>query len=71
MPGETRIDLDYAVPYAEGSSYQGKIVTRDENTYLIAPNGVTLKGDGLNDLGWSRNRKRTSTASRARPTRLS
>ena len=51
MPGETRIDLDYAVPYAEGSSYQGKIVTRDENTYLIAPNGVTLKGDGLNDLG--------------------
>jgi hypothetical protein len=50
-PGDTRIDLNYAVPYAEGSSYQGKIVTRDENTYLIAPNGVTLKGDHLNDLG--------------------
>jgi hypothetical protein len=50
-PGDTRIDLNYAVPYAEGSSYQGKIVTRDENTYLIAPNGVTLKGDQLNDLG--------------------
>jgi hypothetical protein len=50
-PGETRIDLNYTVPYAEGSSYQGKIVTQDENTYLIAPNGVTLKGDHLNDLG--------------------
>jgi len=50
-PGDTRIDLNYAVPYAEGSSYQGKIVTRDENTYLVAPNGVTLKGDHLNDLG--------------------
>jgi hypothetical protein len=50
-PGETRIDLNYTVPYAEGSSYQGRIVTKDENTYLIAPNGVTLKGDQLNDLG--------------------
>jgi hypothetical protein len=50
-PGETRIDLNYTVPYAEGSPYQGRIVTRDENTYLIAPNGVTLKGDQLNDLG--------------------
>jgi hypothetical protein len=50
-PGETRIDLEYAVPYAEGAPYQGKIVTRDENTYLIAPNGVALMGGGLNDLG--------------------
>jgi hypothetical protein len=50
-PGETRIDLSYAVPYADGASYQGKIVTADENTYLIAPNGVTLKGEHLNDLG--------------------
>jgi hypothetical protein len=50
-PGETRIDLNYAIPYAEGSPYQGRIVTQDENTYLIAPNGVTLKGDHLNDLG--------------------
>ena len=50
-PGETRIDLTYTVPYAEGAPYQGKIVTKDENTYLIAPNGVTLKGDDLNDLG--------------------
>jgi hypothetical protein len=51
MPGETRIDLGYAVPYVEGSSYQGKIVTQDQNTYLITPNGVTLKGGHLNDLG--------------------
>ena len=50
-PGETRFDLNYTVPYTEGASYQGKIVTKDENTYLIAPNGVTLKGDELNDLG--------------------
>lgn len=50
-PGETRFDLAYSVPYTDGAPYTGKIVSRDENTYLIAANGVTLKGDGLNDLG--------------------
>jgi hypothetical protein len=50
-PGETRIDLNYTVPYTEGAAYEGKIVTQDDNTYLIAANGVTLQGDNLNDLG--------------------
>ena len=43
-PGETRFDLSYTVPYTEGAPYAGKILTKDENTYLIAPNGVTLTG---------------------------
>ncbi len=50
-PGETRLDMTYSVPYTEGASYSGKIVSDDENTYLIAPNGVTMKGDHLKDLG--------------------
>jgi hypothetical protein len=50
-PGETRFDLTYQVPYTEGAPYEGKIVTKDENTYLIVPNGVSIAGDGLNDLG--------------------
>jgi hypothetical protein len=50
-PGETRIDLDYTVPYTEGEPYKGRIVSQDENSYLVAPNGVTLTGNGLNDLG--------------------
>ena len=50
-PGETRIDVTYTVPYTEGADLAGKVVSKDENTYLIVPNGVTLKGDGLNDLG--------------------
>jgi len=50
-PGETRFDLTYQVPYTEGAPYQGKIVTKDENTYLIVPNGVSMAGEGLNDLG--------------------
>jgi hypothetical protein len=50
-PGDTRVDVSYAAPYTEGADYAGKVPTKDENTYLIVPNGVTLKGDGLNDLG--------------------
>jgi hypothetical protein len=50
-PGETRIDLTYTVPYTEGAAYEGKIVTKDDNTYLIAAAGVTLQGENLNDLG--------------------
>jgi hypothetical protein len=50
-PGDTRVDLTYTVPYTENAPFAGKIVSGDENTYLIVPNGVTLKGDNLNDLG--------------------
>jgi hypothetical protein len=49
-PGETRFDLSYSAPYKPGESYSGKIVTRDDNTYLIVPDGVTMQGDHLNDL---------------------
>ncbi len=50
-PGDTRVDLDYKVPYTEGARFSGKVVSGDENTYLIVPNGVSLKGENLTDLG--------------------
>jgi hypothetical protein len=50
-PGETRFDISYTAPYKLGEPYSGKVVSKDENTYLIAPNGVTLAGEKLNDLG--------------------
>ncbi|MCU1238246.1 MAG: hypothetical protein JWP63_6213 [Candidatus Solibacter sp.] len=50
-PGDTRIDITYTAPYTEGAEYAGRVVSKDENTYLIVPNGVTLAGTGLNDLG--------------------
>jgi hypothetical protein len=50
-PGETRIDVTYSLPYAAGAPYKAQVASKDDNTYLIAPNGVTLAGQGLNDLG--------------------
>jgi len=50
-PGETRFDLNYVVPYTAGQPYAGKVASGDDNTYLVAPNGVTMEGPGLQDLG--------------------
>jgi hypothetical protein len=50
-PGDTRFDVSYTAPYKEGEEYVGRVVTKDQNTYLIVPDGVAMKGDGLNDLG--------------------
>src|SRR5206468_6344379 len=50
-PGETRFDLTYTFPYTSGEPYEGRVVTKDENTYLIAPSGITLTGNDLRDLG--------------------
>jgi hypothetical protein len=49
-PGDTRFDISYTLPYTEGAEFAGKIPTRDDNTYLIVPNGITLKAEGLKDL---------------------
>ena len=50
-PGETRFDLSYTAPYKAGETYSGKIASKDENTYLIVPKGVTLTGANLKDMG--------------------
>jgi hypothetical protein len=50
-PGDSRIDISYTTPYTTGQPYAGKVPSKDENTYLIVPNGITLAADGLNDLG--------------------
>jgi hypothetical protein len=50
-PGETRFDIAYNVPYTIGAQYEGKIVTKDDNTYLIVPDGVTLAAENVTDLG--------------------
>jgi hypothetical protein len=50
-PGETRVDVDYKLAYSSGAPLSGKVVSGDESTYLIVPNGVTLEGDNLSDMG--------------------
>jgi hypothetical protein len=49
-PGETRVDVSYTLPYKEGEDYAGKVPSKDDNTYLIVPEGITMTGDDLTDL---------------------
>lgn len=49
-PGETRFELTYIVPYQDGAAFEGRVVDRISGpTYLVAPEGVTIKGEGLGE----------------------
>jgi len=49
-PGDTRIDVTYHVPFNTPGTYVGKLL-ESAQTRLVVPNGVTLKGDGIQALG--------------------
>jgi len=49
-PGETRIDVTYHVPFNAPGTFEGKL-PENAPTRLVAPNGVTLKGEGIQSLG--------------------
>ena len=51
-PGETTIQVNYVVPYSSGAVFEGKTVAQsDEPTLLAVPNGITLKGEGVEARG--------------------
>lgn len=50
-PGETRVDLSYSVPAATPAVFEGKILQKDGKHRLVVPNGVTLKGEGITEVG--------------------
>jgi hypothetical protein len=51
-PGETSIQISYLVPYSSGAVFEGKTVGKtEEPTLLVVPNGVTLKGEGVESKG--------------------
>ncbi|HKW96188.1 MAG TPA: carboxypeptidase-like regulatory domain-containing protein [Bryobacteraceae bacterium] len=50
-PGETRIDLGYTLPFTDGGTFEGKVLYTGGPTRLVAPNGVTIKGENVVPLG--------------------
>jgi len=55
-PGETRFDLTYRVPFNAPGVFEGKILDKAP-TRLVAPSGVTIKGEGIQPLGQEPNTK--------------
>jgi hypothetical protein len=50
-PGETRIDLQYAMPAGNPAKYESKIFHGGGPVRIVAPRGVTLEGPALTNLG--------------------
>jgi hypothetical protein len=50
-PGETRFDLNYAVPATNPQTFSSKILHTEGASDLVAPQGVTLKGDDIELAG--------------------
>ncbi len=50
-PGETRFDLNYVVPLTNPLIFSGKILHSEGASDLVAPNGVTLKGENIELAG--------------------
>ena len=50
-PGETRFDVNYSLPVSDPLTYSSKLIQKEENTDLVAPSGVTLKGDNIESIG--------------------
>jgi hypothetical protein len=46
-PGETTIEVNYALPFNSPGTFDGKTFFKGGPTSLIAPEGVQLKGEGL------------------------
>jgi hypothetical protein len=50
-PGETRIDVNYVLPFTQPGTFEGKVLYKGGPTRLVAPSGVNVKGDGVKSLG--------------------
>jgi len=50
-PGETRIDVSYAIPFTTPGSFTGRVLQRDAPVRLVTPEGVALSGEGIESLG--------------------
>ena len=49
-PGESNVQLNYTVPFTSPGVFQGRNLT-PEPASLVVPDGVTLKGDGIEQRG--------------------
>lgn len=51
LPGESRIDVSYTIPFTSPGDFDIKTFYKGNGTKLVCPVGVTMKADGMKDLG--------------------
>jgi hypothetical protein len=50
-PGESRVDLSWAMPFTSPGQFQEQVLAKAGATRLVAPVGVTFSGDGVTQMG--------------------
>lgn len=50
-PGESRVDLQWSMPFNTPGVFEEKILSQGGQTRLVAPTGVAFKSDDLQNLG--------------------
>ncbi len=50
-PGQSRIDLVYQMPFTSPGQFDSKVLFKEPNTKMLAPEGVTLAANGLANVG--------------------
>ncbi len=50
-PGESRVDMQWTMPFKTPADFGYQILSKGGQTRIIAPVGVTFKGDSLKNLG--------------------
>ena len=50
-PGESQVQMEWSMPFTSPGTFENHILTRGGVTRLVAPPGITLKGDALESLG--------------------
>ena len=51
LPGDSRVDINYTMPFTTPGDFEIKTFYKGNSTKLAAPPGVILKAEGLKDLG--------------------
>jgi 5-hydroxyisourate hydrolase-like protein (transthyretin family) len=51
LPGESRVDVSYAMPFTSPGDFDIKTFYKGNATKIVAPQGVTMKAPGLQNLG--------------------
>jgi hypothetical protein len=50
-PGQSRIDLTYSTPFTSPGEFAGQMLYKGSPTFVLVPQGVTLAGANLQNLG--------------------
>ena len=50
-PGESRVEMHWTMPFTTPGVFEDRILSKGGPTRIVAPQGITFKGDGIEEAG--------------------